>query len=346
LLLLNHVMDSLTQIVLGAGVGELVLGKKIGNKAQLIGAIAGTVPDLDVFVTMYLDNDLADLVVHRSYSHALLTHVLLAFPMAWICYRMFKRKIDYRPWYWLWFLCLATHAILDSFTTYGTQLFLPFTNYLVGFNNISVIDPLYTLPFMGILIYCLFLNRNDPRRHQWAWRSVYISSAYMALTFVSKWYVHNTFSRSLKEQQITYKHLSTAPTFFNNALWAGIAYDDSTMTIGEYSIFQKDQQVDFVRYKRNLQLEDEFRSKELETVKWFSLGMYILERKDSQTLNVYVTKWGRTDFGKSSTSDAFIFYYQIRRDGDHFTLKNIQPEFTGEDMSKAFAQLWNRIWSK
>ncbi len=35
-------MDSLTQIVLGASVGEAVLGKKVGNKAILWGAIAGT----------------------------------------------------------------------------------------------------------------------------------------------------------------------------------------------------------------------------------------------------------------------------------------------------------------
>ncbi len=41
-------MDSLTQIVLGAAVGEAVLGKKARNKAMLYGAIAGTIPNLDV----------------------------------------------------------------------------------------------------------------------------------------------------------------------------------------------------------------------------------------------------------------------------------------------------------
>ncbi|MFM8916554.1 MAG: metal-dependent hydrolase, partial [Bacteroidota bacterium] len=35
-------MDSLTQIVLGAAVGEVLLGKKLGNKAMLLGAIGGT----------------------------------------------------------------------------------------------------------------------------------------------------------------------------------------------------------------------------------------------------------------------------------------------------------------
>jgi len=41
-------VDSLTQIILGAAVGEAVLGKKVGNKALLWGGIAGTLPDLDV----------------------------------------------------------------------------------------------------------------------------------------------------------------------------------------------------------------------------------------------------------------------------------------------------------
>ena len=47
-------MDSLTQIVLGAACGEIVLGKKIGNRALLFGAIGGTIPDLDVFIGRFL----------------------------------------------------------------------------------------------------------------------------------------------------------------------------------------------------------------------------------------------------------------------------------------------------
>ena len=50
-------MDSLTQIVLGSACGEAVLGKKIGNKALLFGGIAGTIPDLDVFVGRLLYNN-------------------------------------------------------------------------------------------------------------------------------------------------------------------------------------------------------------------------------------------------------------------------------------------------
>jgi len=70
-------MDSLTQIVLGAAVGELVLGRKVGNKAMLWGAIAGTIPDLDVLSKLFFD-DLRANEVHRGVTHSILFSLVLA----------------------------------------------------------------------------------------------------------------------------------------------------------------------------------------------------------------------------------------------------------------------------
>ena len=65
-------MDSLTQIVLGAACGEATLGKKIGNKALLFGAIGGTIPDLDVFVGDWLyDNEIQVMAFHRGFMHSI-----------------------------------------------------------------------------------------------------------------------------------------------------------------------------------------------------------------------------------------------------------------------------------
>lgn len=65
-------MDSLTQIVLGAACGEAVLGKKIGNKALLFGAIGGTIPDLDVLVGAWLySNEIDSMLFHRGFMHSI-----------------------------------------------------------------------------------------------------------------------------------------------------------------------------------------------------------------------------------------------------------------------------------
>src|SRR5699024_5177561 len=130
--------DSLTQIVLGAPVGEAVLGKKIGNKAMLYGAVAGTIPDLDVFVDSVTDM-VSALEIHRGFTHSILFSLLLAPVFGWLVSR-YERHKNVRDWSWLFFWCLLTHPLLDAFTTWGTQLFWPL-DIRVAFKTIFVIDP-------------------------------------------------------------------------------------------------------------------------------------------------------------------------------------------------------------
>ncbi|MBK7589365.1 MAG: metal-dependent hydrolase [Bacteroidetes bacterium] len=64
-------MDSLTHIVLGAAIGDRILGKKIGRKAAWIGAFAKTFPDFDLLYSGL--NDLRKYILyHRSYTHSFL----------------------------------------------------------------------------------------------------------------------------------------------------------------------------------------------------------------------------------------------------------------------------------
>ena len=80
-------MDSLTQIVLGAAVGEAVLGRKVGNKALLYGAIAGTIPDLDVISRSFVDTVTA-LEFHRGFTHSIVFSVLFAPVFGWLVSRL------------------------------------------------------------------------------------------------------------------------------------------------------------------------------------------------------------------------------------------------------------------
>ena len=75
-----------------------------------------------------------------------LRHLVWIYLIHWL-YNTGKRKdtTTRKDWIWLFLLSILTHPILDCFTPYGTQLFLPFSDYRVAFNNIAVADPLYTL---------------------------------------------------------------------------------------------------------------------------------------------------------------------------------------------------------
>ena len=140
-------MDSLTQIVLGASVAEASLGKKIGNKAIVLGAIAGTIPDLDI-VTRFFVDDLSASVMHRGFSHSLIFPFIAAPILAWILKKIYSKysNVSFYDWLKMFFLAIITHPLLDAQTTWGTQLFWPF-EWRVAIENIFIIDPFYTLPF-------------------------------------------------------------------------------------------------------------------------------------------------------------------------------------------------------
>lgn len=212
-------MDSLTQIVLGAACGEAVLGKKIGNKALLFGAIGGTIPDLDVFVgSLLYNNEIDAMLFHRGFMHSILFSVFAAFLLGWLIYKLYnsgKRlgTTTQKNWISLFFWSLFTHPILDCFTPYGTQLFAPFSNYRVALNNIAVADPLYTFPFLVCLIVLMFLNRTSKKRKLWLKLGFAISSIYMLFTLCNKLYVDYVFKKSLKKSNITYSRFSHNPQF-------------------------------------------------------------------------------------------------------------------------------------
>lgn len=62
-------MDTVTQIALGAAVGEAVLGRQAGRKAMLWGGVCGLFPDLDILVP--LGDAVRTFTYHRGPSHSL-----------------------------------------------------------------------------------------------------------------------------------------------------------------------------------------------------------------------------------------------------------------------------------
>ncbi|MCL7754491.1 metal-dependent hydrolase [Polaribacter sp. Z022] len=243
-------MDSLTQIVLGAACGEIALGKKIGNKALLFGAIGGTIPDLDVFIGRFLyGNEIQAMAFHRGFMHSILFAVLGSFLFGLITYKLYnsgirKETTSLHNWIWLFFLSIFTHPLLDCFTPYGTQLFTPFSNYRVAFNTISVVDPLYTIPFLLSLIIMMFFNRNRTRRTWWLKTGIYLSSAYMIFTIFNKIYMDSVFKKSFEKANININRFSAQPTIFNNILWYSVAETDTQYHLTFYSLFDKSDTAD------------------------------------------------------------------------------------------------------
>ncbi len=93
-------MDSLTQIVLGAAVGEVAAGRKIGNRAMLWGAIAGTIPDLDVMIGSLFMDEINGLAFHRAITHSIFFAVTFSFLISYYTHWLYSnghhRKRGYK----------------------------------------------------------------------------------------------------------------------------------------------------------------------------------------------------------------------------------------------------------
>lgn len=338
-------MDSLTQIVLGAACGEAALGKKIGNKALLFGAIGGTIPDLDVFVGSWIHgNEIDAMLFHRGFMHSILFSVLASVLLAWVSFRLYnsnKRKgtTTQKEWFWLWFLSLVTHPILDCFTPYGTQLFAPFSSYRVAFNTIAVADPFYTIPFLVCLIVLMFFSRTASKRRFWLKLGLGISSVYLLFAIVNKIYVDSVFRKSIGEQGFNYNRYITQPSIFNNILWYAVAETDSSYIMADYSLFDTKSQFSAFKTVPKIRDLNPDIHQDIKNLVWFSNGFYNVEQLNET--NYLYNDLRYPIIENEDMERESVFSFILFKDGERLNMKPAKPKFDG--MGAFVEKLWIRI---
>lgn len=400
-------MDSLTQITLGAAVGEVVLGKKAGNKAMLWGAIGGTLPDLDVFANLAAD-EISALAFHRAITHSLFFAVLAPLVLGWLVHRLYRdgpgvpwwrawslslsalillvwlgaavmpipfqvglsiaavvglslvfppalaagsrmlrRKGTWpdasrRDWTLLFFWAIFTHPLLDACTTYGTQLLQPFSSYRVGWNNISVVDPLYTVPFLLCLLAASFLSKESRARRFFNWAGIVLSCAYLLFTFYNKHRVNEIFTQSLERQNLRYERFRTSPTIFNNILWQGVAESDTVFYEGEYSLFDTRPEIDTFQIipKNHHLVRGHENDRDLAILRWFSDDYFALRERDGR-LYYYDLRFGSLPGNQKERSFVFQFLLEMENGEIRARQSGERPQMDG-----AFRALWLRLKGK
>lgn len=412
-------MDSLTQIVLGAAVGEVVLGKRLGNRAMLWGAIAGTIPDLDVMVGSIFMSKIDSLAFHRGISHSITFAVGFSFLMAYYVrwfytdkeyhkirgYRIFATvlagifmalvasvlgfifytidsiptmvigavvvlsvwvvlmrllinkyimkeqetiDVSYKSWYWFFFWTVFTHPLLDCFTAYGTQLFSPFSDYRVAFNNISVADPIYTLPFLTFLIIASLYLRSDRSRAYFNYAGIIISSVYMGFTVFNKLRTDHVMEQTIEQDGLDAIRYTTNPSILNNVLWSGTVETDSFFYSGLYSMYDTDQVFKLSPIPKNHGLLASAKPDDhtLKIIKWFANDYYaVLIRKDGR-LQINDMRYGRfRDDDSDEGNYIFRFPLELRKDG-YYELIDAEGGPPKNQEQRVFFDLWKRIKGK
>ena len=238
-------MDSLTQAVLGASVTVAVMGRRTSfAKAAAIGAVAGSLPDLDVVIDH--GDDLLNMVRHRAESHSLLFLALLSPLLGWLTNRWLQRKAPpgtpshARRWALAWLLALTTHVGIDAMTSYGTQFLQPFTDHAYAVGSMFIIDPLYTVPLIVGLIWSGWRARKGKAweaPNAWA---LALSCVYLLWSVGAQHHVRGLAQQSLEQHGVQGAQLWVYPTPLNTVFWRVLAVTPTHSYEGFYSLLDDD----------------------------------------------------------------------------------------------------------
>jgi inner membrane protein len=328
-------MDSVTQILLGASVAELVIGRDIGRRAAVYGAMLGTLPDLDVIINY--GGPVENFTYHRGFSHSVFVLTAISPLIGWAFYKLMGRA-SLKRWIAAVWLVLITHPLLDAFTVYGTQLFWPFTDYPVSGSTVFIIDPAYTIWLaMGVLAV-VTLNRSQWTGYRLNALGLAVATGYLGWAAAAKAHVTSIAEQSLQQQGIRYEKLLSTPGPFNTLLWRFVAVQDGHYLEGYYSLLDASRDIHFDRYPNRTQLLEPITSSwQVRRLKWFTHGFYKV-RKAGNAVVMSDLRMG--------VEGAYSFNFKVGEvNGDGSMEATNQRMPVGRDMRR-LPLVWQRIWDE
>lgn len=303
-------MDSLTHIVLGACIGEIILGKNIGRRAMLLGALAQSVPDIDFIAGMWMPVS-TELLAHRGITHSFLFGGVVSFFLALIAARWHKAEtISVRKWFYFFLIEIGCHLFLDACNNYGIGWFEPFSTKRISFNVIYVADPLFTILPVIAFGFLIFLKTDHAHRLKWARAGMLAAAIYLSFAFVNKYNINKSVKNYMASTGKVHDKYFTTPTLLNNLLWFLVVEDNTGFKIGYRSIFDNSDSLQLHHIEKNeLLLKPIADHDEVVELKRFSQGYYTIE-KMGDTLVFNDLRFGQSA-GWQNINNPFAFRYYL-----------------------------------
>lgn len=232
-------MDILTHAVMGAALaaaiapapqndGQTRLGQR--RLAAAVGAAAGLLPDVDALIQSGSDALLV-LDYHRHFTHALAFVPIGALIAALALWPLLRRRIGFGA---LYLCCLAgylPHPLLDACTSYGTHLWLPFSERKEAWNLIAVFDPLFTSLLALPLFF--FLRRPGSRALRWG---LALGLSYFSLSFFQQQRVEAAANAMAQARGHQPTQLSVKPSMANLVLWRSLYVHEGRVQVDAFHV--------------------------------------------------------------------------------------------------------------
>ena len=265
-------MDVLSQAVLGASLSQSFAKDKSKQlSALLIGVLAGMAPDLDVLIYSS-DDPILFLEFHRQFTHSLFFIPFGALLCTLVLYPFIKNKLTFSQIYLFSFLGFATHGLLDACTSYGTQLFWPFSDQRISWGIVSIVDPFFTIPIVIGIVFAVYRSNRLFARIAFIYAVIFLS-----LGLIQKQRAENALYTLAQQRGHQTERVLVKPSFGNRHVWKliyeynGRYYVDAvkllwrTQIVSGTSIQKLNIKRDFPWLAENSQ-----QAKDIERFRWFS----------------------------------------------------------------------------
>jgi len=275
-------MDPLSQACLGASLSQSSTGDRSKQlSALIIGGLSGMVPDLDVFIRS-AEDPLLFLEYHRQFTHSLFFVPFGALICSFLFYLFMKKNLSFKQIYLFSFLGFATHGLLDACTSYGTQLYWPFSSLRVAWNTVSIIDPLFTLPVLLLILLAVI-----KKEALYARLSLLYVVLFMSFGLLQKQRAEEVINELAQSRGHQIEKVLAKPSFANRHVWKLMYEHDGRFYVDAVKLLWRAQVIQGSSVQK-LDIERDFpwlssdsqQAKDIERFRWFSNDFLALSESD------------------------------------------------------------------
>ncbi|MEM8769872.1 MAG: metal-dependent hydrolase [Pseudomonadota bacterium] len=317
----------MTQGALGAAFAQSAATREKTGAFAVAGLVGGLAPDLDVLIRSETD-PLLYLEFHRQFTHSLAFIPVGAALCTAAVYWLLRKRLSLAETYFACLLGYATHGLLDACTSYGTQLYWPFSDERLAWNLLPVVDPLVSLPLLALAGLAALTRRPMLARLGVAW--------VLAMVLLASWQQHRVEAAQQAVAQARGHELTKAlvkPSFGNLLLWKSVYEHERAYYVDAFRAAQDlslcpGEQTQALRLPQDLPWLDkrQRQADDLERFRWYSDDWLALDPEEPHTVvdvryssvpNQLGALWGlQLDPAAAATDRARYLVFEDRRTRD------------------------------
>lgn len=332
-------MDSITHLFYG-GVIAAAIAPRVHRRAALLAGMAlNTLPDLDVLPLALCNDPVVRLTWHRAATHSWLVLPFVAWALwAWFKHRGGRVAEAPARWFWVIFVTLMSHPLLDAFTIYGTQLFWPLPVRPLMWSSLFIIDPLFLLSWLTAFVVA-WCARGRVGRHALT-AGIALGIGYLGWSWIAKSMVEREAGRALAAMGLGDAPRFSVPTPLNTLLWRVVAMTPGGYVEGFRSVVADTKPMVFRGHRSNTQALAEARDvAAVREFTWFNHGFERVQVVDGALV--------LSDLRMGNEPDYFFRYVVARRaDGRWQAIEPPRKLDPRRDFGPLWRMTWHRIWNQ